>query len=148
MDENRDTTSILSRKEVAETLGVTTATLDNWRRANKGPAWHKFGNRIAYRRADVESWARANRPPSPERAAIIELALMHSKASGIEKLVLISIAVEGRDVSLSELAFYANATEARVKKAISSLEEMGELAVTSGGGGESRFEITVQRRSR
>lgn len=42
--------------DVAQLLGVPTATLANWRCAGKGPPFLKVGRHVRYRRGDVEAW--------------------------------------------------------------------------------------------
>lgn len=53
---------LLTRREVAELLNVSTRTLDRWREAGVGPAWMEFGgvvrSGIRYRRADVLRYLR------------------------------------------------------------------------------------------
>ena len=47
---------LLSPKELAEVLGKTTRTLQNWRGEQKGPVYCQFGDNIWYRREDVEDF--------------------------------------------------------------------------------------------
>ena len=47
---------LLSPKELAEVLGRTTRTLQNWRGEEKGPVYCQFGDNIWYRREDVEDF--------------------------------------------------------------------------------------------
>ena len=42
--------------EVMEILGVSRSTVDNWRRAGKGPKFRRFEGRPACRIADLARW--------------------------------------------------------------------------------------------
>lgn len=46
--------------EVAKVLGVTVATLANWRTANRGPRWRRLGSIVRYDKDDVRAWIEAN----------------------------------------------------------------------------------------
>lgn len=46
--------------EVAEMLGVSHRTLDQWAHASKGPRYFKVGKYRRYRWADVMAWLEAN----------------------------------------------------------------------------------------
>lgn len=50
----------LSSGEVAEMLGVTQRTVENWRGSGKGPAYARIGSNIRYREEDVLAWVEAN----------------------------------------------------------------------------------------
>ena len=54
----------LGTREAAAFLGLSPRTLDRYRVTGEGPAFHKFGRRIRYARADLESWAGARRMTS------------------------------------------------------------------------------------
>ena len=43
-------------EEVAELTRLPLATLRFYRHTSKGPRSFKLGNRVAYKRADVETW--------------------------------------------------------------------------------------------
>lgn len=51
---------LLTRKDVAKLLGVSTGTLKTWVCERKGPHFYKLGHgrgaRVLYRREDVETW--------------------------------------------------------------------------------------------
>ncbi len=47
----------LSEADAAELLGVTKATLANWRWRGYGPSYLKIGRRIIYLRRDLEEWS-------------------------------------------------------------------------------------------
>ncbi len=54
----------MNTREVAALLGLSPRTLDRYRVSGDGPAFHKFGNRVRYLRADVEAWASKRRRQS------------------------------------------------------------------------------------
>lgn len=47
---------LASREEVAEFLGVPTATLRQWAHRGKGPRYTLVGRHARYRWSDVEKW--------------------------------------------------------------------------------------------
>ena len=57
-------TLYMSGREAAAFLGLSPRTLDRYRVNGEGPAFHKFGNRVRYARADLEAWASARRRTS------------------------------------------------------------------------------------
>lgn len=63
--ENRNKTTndktLLNQTEAAEYLGTTVGTLNAWRHYGKQKIpYVRWGNRIRYRRADLDAWIRAN----------------------------------------------------------------------------------------
>lgn len=52
----------LSPAEVVKRWGhaVSVGTLKNWRGAGKGPAYQKFGSRVRYPAAQLETWEAEN----------------------------------------------------------------------------------------
>ena len=54
----------LNTREAAALLGLSPRTLDRYRVSGDGPAFHKFGNRVRYLSADVETWAAERRMTS------------------------------------------------------------------------------------
>lgn len=59
----------LTTRQAAAFLSLSPRTLDRYRFAGTGPAFHKFGVRIAYARSDLEDWAaekRSGRPPKAD----------------------------------------------------------------------------------
>jgi predicted site-specific integrase-resolvase len=54
---------LMKPEDVAETLGVTVATLAKWRAAGRGPRWVELSGeqipRYRYRPEDVEAWLEA-----------------------------------------------------------------------------------------
>ena len=57
-------TKYLGTREAAAFLGLSPRTLDRYRVTGEGPAFHKFGSRILYAKADLETWAAARRMTS------------------------------------------------------------------------------------
>lgn len=49
----------LTPTQVATVLGLSTATLANWRSLGRGPAYIKLGARVRYRAEDIERWVDA-----------------------------------------------------------------------------------------
>lgn len=47
---------LLSRRELAELLGVPAHTLDNWAMTGTGPRYSVIGRHARYRPSDVEAW--------------------------------------------------------------------------------------------
>ena len=55
-----DKSGFFDTKRAANYLGLSHRTLDGYRVSGAGPAFHRFGNRVRYRRSDLDDWA-ANR---------------------------------------------------------------------------------------
>ena len=64
------TDKYMSTRDVAAFLGLSPRTLDRYRVSGDGPDFHKFGNRVRYLRADVESWAAERRCKSTSGAGV------------------------------------------------------------------------------
>ncbi|MCY4480946.1 MAG: hypothetical protein OXB97_13740 [Rhodospirillales bacterium] len=43
-------------------------TLDGYRVSGNGPAFHRFGNRVRYRRSDLDAWAAKRRATTTAEA--------------------------------------------------------------------------------
>lgn len=56
----------LSTRKAAAELGLSPRTLDRYRETGRGPAYHRFGQRIVYRRRDLEAWAAKRRVPAAD----------------------------------------------------------------------------------
>ena len=56
----------LSTRRAAAALGLSPRTLDRYRETGKGPAYHRFGQRIVYRRDDLDAWAAKRRVPAAD----------------------------------------------------------------------------------
>ena len=58
----------LTPLEAARYLGLSTRTLSRYRSTGGGPAFHMFGARVRYLRADLDRWAAARRWTSTAEA--------------------------------------------------------------------------------
>ena len=65
-DMNHANGEFLSTRKAAAALGLSPRTLDRYRETGAGPAYHRFGQRIVYRRADLDAWAAARRVPGAD----------------------------------------------------------------------------------
>ena len=54
----------LNPVEAARLLGLAPKTLARYRQTGKGPVFCRFGNRIRYRRVDLDDWAETRRRAS------------------------------------------------------------------------------------
>ncbi len=54
----------MGTREAAALLGLSPRTLDRYRVTGQGPAFHRFGTRIRYARADLVAWAAERRRTS------------------------------------------------------------------------------------
>lgn len=61
---NDRATEYMGTREAATFLGLSPRTLDRYRVTGQGPAFHKFGTRVRYARADLEDWAAERRRTS------------------------------------------------------------------------------------
>jgi predicted DNA-binding transcriptional regulator AlpA len=60
---------LLFGEEVAEITRIPLPTLRFYRHTGKGPRSFKLGNRVVYKRADVEAWIEQRYQAEPERSA-------------------------------------------------------------------------------
>jgi predicted DNA-binding transcriptional regulator AlpA len=60
---------LLFGEEVAEITRIPLATLRFYRHAGKGPKSFRLGNRVVYKRTDVEAWIEARYNADAERSA-------------------------------------------------------------------------------
>ncbi len=58
----------LTEAETAQRLGVSAATLRNWRRQEVGPVYRRFGRTVRYLESDLEKYIAANVGVRPSRA--------------------------------------------------------------------------------
>ncbi len=63
-DMNHANGEFLSTRKAAAALGLSPRTLDRYRETGDGPAYHRFGARIVYRRGDLNDWAAKRRVPA------------------------------------------------------------------------------------
>ena len=49
-------------------LGLSERTLEGYRVSGGGPAFHRFGNRVRYCRADLDAWAARRRATTTAEA--------------------------------------------------------------------------------
>ena len=58
---------LLSSKQAAEFLGISSGTLENWRINKYGPPYMKYGNLVKYDEEDIVQWlktvAKGQPPP-------------------------------------------------------------------------------------
>ena len=60
------TKAILNEKQAAEYLEKKPGTLRQWRSDCKGPAYHKKGRQILYKKTDLDAWLEAGRTLTAE----------------------------------------------------------------------------------
>ncbi|MDL2267340.1 MAG: helix-turn-helix domain-containing protein [Desulfovibrio sp.] len=52
---------VMNEKQAAEYIGQKPGTLRQWRTNAKGPAYHKKGRRVFYKKKDLDAWMAAGR---------------------------------------------------------------------------------------
>ncbi len=52
---------VYNTKEAAKYLGVSTRTLERWRKIGTGPYFIRMGHRIVYQLLDLKQWRLENR---------------------------------------------------------------------------------------
>ena len=63
-----DDSGFFGTARAAAYLGLSRRTLDGYRVSGDGPAFHRFGNRVRYRRADLDAWAARRRATTTAEA--------------------------------------------------------------------------------
>lgn len=63
------TLDFLSTDDVARYLGLSSRTLERFRVEGRGPAYHKFGRAVKYRRDNLLEWAERQLRHSTSEAA-------------------------------------------------------------------------------
>jgi DNA-binding transcriptional MerR regulator len=53
--------TLVTTRQLAETLGITPQTLRKWRWSGFGPSFIRLGGRVVYDPADVDAWLSARR---------------------------------------------------------------------------------------
>jgi excisionase family DNA binding protein len=65
---SKDQGGFLTTRGAADNLGLSHRTLDGDRVSSAGPAFHRFGNRVRYRRTDLDAWAAKRRATTTAEA--------------------------------------------------------------------------------
>ena len=63
-----DDSGFFDTRRAAVYLGLSPRTLDGYRVSGDGPAFHRFGNRVRYCRADLDEWAAKRRASTTAEA--------------------------------------------------------------------------------
>ena len=63
-----DVGGFLNTRRAAAYLALSPRTLDGYRVSGEGPAFHRFGNRVRYRRSDLDAWAAKRRATTTAEA--------------------------------------------------------------------------------
>ena len=63
-----DESSFFDTRRAARYLDLSPRTLDGYRVSGAGPAFHRFGNRVRYRRLDLDAWAARRRATTTAEA--------------------------------------------------------------------------------
>ena len=58
----------MDTRHAAAVLGLSHRTLEGYRVSGGGPDFHRFGNRVRYRRSDLDAWAAARRAGTTAQA--------------------------------------------------------------------------------
>ena len=58
----------MDTRAAAAWLGLSHRTLEGFRVSGGGPEFHRFGNRVRYRRSDLEAWAAERRASTTAQA--------------------------------------------------------------------------------
>ena len=69
-----DGSGFFDTTHAADYLGLSRRTLDGYRVSGDGPAFHRFGNRVRYRRSDLDEWAAKRRATTTAEADRLALA--------------------------------------------------------------------------
>ena len=63
-----DESGFFDTRRAAGYLSLSHRTLDGYRVSGDGPAFHRFGNRVRYRRPDLDAWAAKRRATTTAEA--------------------------------------------------------------------------------
>ena len=63
-----DESGFFDTRRAAAWLGLSRRTLDGYRVSGDGPAFHRFGNRVRYRKSDLDAWAARRRATTTAEA--------------------------------------------------------------------------------
>lgn len=61
---------MLTSAAAAQLIGMARSTLEKLRVTGTGPAFHKIGRLVRYRREDLEAWVKARRTLSTSEAVV------------------------------------------------------------------------------
>ena len=62
----KDESGFFNTRRAAADLDMSSRTLDGYRVSGVGPAFHRFGIRVRYRRSDLDEWAAKRRATTTE----------------------------------------------------------------------------------
>ena len=65
---NEHDNGFFDTRRAAAYLGLSPRTLDGYRVTGAGPAFHRFGNRVRYRKSDLDEWALKRRATTTAEA--------------------------------------------------------------------------------
>ena len=65
---DNDESGFLDTRRAAAYLGLSPRTPDGYRVSGAGPAFHRFGSRVRYRRSDLDAWAAERRTTTTAEA--------------------------------------------------------------------------------
>ena len=63
-----DGSGFFDTRRAADYLALSPRTLDGYRVSGDGPAFHRFRNRVRYRRSDLDVWAAKRRATTTAEA--------------------------------------------------------------------------------
>ena len=69
-----DDGGFLNTCRAAAYLDLSSRTLDGYRVSGEGPAFHRFGNRVRYRKSDLDEWAAKRRATTTAEADRLKAA--------------------------------------------------------------------------
>lgn len=71
---SHDRHEFFNTRHAAAYLDLSPRTLDGYRLTGAGPAFHRFGNRVRYRRDDLDAWAEKRRAITTAEADRLAIA--------------------------------------------------------------------------
>ena len=69
-----DDGGFLNTRRAAAYLDLSPRTLDGYRVSGEGPAFHRFGNRVRYRKTVLDAWAAKRRATTTAEADRLKAA--------------------------------------------------------------------------
>ena len=63
-----DGSGFFDTRHAADYLGLSRRKLDGYHVSGDGPAFHRFGNRVRYRRPDLDEWVAGRRATTTAEA--------------------------------------------------------------------------------